>query len=138
MEFSTLIGVIGVLLFLIWMVDAIGGVQNTRHPSRSIDTVRFITGRNEVLAKVIFLHLSVIHSVHRGGEYLTRHPPQDQTSPGPDPPGPDTPQADTPRADTPRSRHPPEADTPRDTANARPVRILLECILVYIVCWCML
>ena len=26
----------------------------------------FITGRNEVLAKVIFLHLSVIHSVHRG------------------------------------------------------------------------
>ena len=42
MEFSTLIGVIGVLLFLIWMVDAIGGVQNTRHPSRSIDTVRFI------------------------------------------------------------------------------------------------
>ena len=42
MEFSTLIGVIGVILFLIWMVDAIGGVQNTRHPSRSIDTVRFI------------------------------------------------------------------------------------------------
>ena len=26
----------------------------------------FFTGRNEVLAKVIFLHLSVIHSVHRG------------------------------------------------------------------------
>ena len=26
-----------------------------------------VTGRNEVLAKVIFLHLSVIHSVHRGG-----------------------------------------------------------------------
>ena len=25
-----------------------------------------ITGRNEVLAKVIFLHLSVIHSVHGG------------------------------------------------------------------------
>ena len=25
------------------------------------------TGRNEVVAKVIFLHLSVIHSVHRGG-----------------------------------------------------------------------
>ena len=25
------------------------------------------TGRNEVLAKVIFLHLSVIHSVHTGG-----------------------------------------------------------------------
>ena len=27
----------------------------------------FITGRNEIVAKVIFLHLSVIHSVHRGG-----------------------------------------------------------------------
>ena len=27
------------------------------------------TGRNEVLAKVIFLHLSVIHSVHTGGGY---------------------------------------------------------------------
>ena len=26
----------------------------------------FVTGRNEVVAKVIFLHLSVIHSVHRG------------------------------------------------------------------------
>ena len=26
----------------------------------------FITGRNEVVAKVIFLHLPVIHSVHRG------------------------------------------------------------------------
>ena len=25
-----------------------------------------VTGRNEVVAKVIFLHLSVIHSVHRG------------------------------------------------------------------------
>ena len=30
-----------------------------------IDSI--FTGRNEVLAKVIFLHLSVIHSVHRGG-----------------------------------------------------------------------
>ena len=28
------------------------------------------TGRNEVLAKVIILHLSVIHSVHRGGGCL--------------------------------------------------------------------
>ena len=26
----------------------------------------FITDRNKVVAKVIFLHLSVIHSVHRG------------------------------------------------------------------------
>ena len=28
---------------------------------------QLITGRNEVFAKVIFLHLSVIHSVHGGG-----------------------------------------------------------------------
>ena len=50
-------------------------------------SVLIFTGRNEVLAKVIFLHLSVIHSVHRGGEYLTRRPP-DQV---PNPPGPCTP-----------------------------------------------
>ena len=65
-----------------------------------------VTGRNEVLAKVIFLHLSVIHSVHRGA-YLTSRtppgpdpprdqtppgtrPPRDQTAPGPDPPPPGT------------------------------------------------
>ena len=29
--------------------------------------LQFFTGRNEVVAKVIFLHLSVIHSVNRGG-----------------------------------------------------------------------
>ena len=37
--------------------------------------VRYIfTGRNEVLTKVIFF-TPVCHSVHRGGEYLTRYPP---------------------------------------------------------------
>ena len=63
-------------------------------------TNRFIfTGRNEVVAKVIFLHLSVIHSFHRGGVCLSacwdvtpppgsRHTPPgaDTTPPGPDPP----------------------------------------------------
>ena len=56
-----------------------------------------ITGRNEVLAKVMFLHLSVI--LLTGGEYLTRNPPRtrevpprDQTHPPqtrqePPPPG---------------------------------------------------
>ena len=29
--------------------------------------IGIFTGRNEVVAMVIFLHLSVIHSVHRGG-----------------------------------------------------------------------
>ena len=66
-----------------------------------------ITGRNEVVAKVIFLHLSVIHSVHRGRSASvhagippgpgrpprSRHPPpQEQTPPG--------------------SRHPPWEQTP--------------------------
>ena len=45
-----------------------------------------ITGRNEVLAKVIFLHLSVIHSVHRGGSGMeTPTPPGRGPPPGPDP-----------------------------------------------------
>ena len=59
-----------------------------------------VTGRNEVVAKVIFLHLSVIHSVHRGGGCLSAC--WDTTPPGADPPG----------ADIPQSRHPPGADTP--------------------------
>ena len=40
------------------------------------------TGRNEVLAKVIFSQVCVKNSVHKGG-YLTRHPPR----PGRYPPG---------------------------------------------------
>ena len=50
-----------------------------------------ITGRNEVLAKVIFSQASVIHSVHGGG---VLH---------------------------------------QNTVNVRPVRILLECILIHTV-----
>ena len=38
-----------------------------KHSNRFLNTLScFITGRNEVVAKVIFLHLSVIHSVHGG------------------------------------------------------------------------
>ena len=33
----------------------------------SLTTSSIFTGQNFVSAKVIFLHLSVIHSVHRGG-----------------------------------------------------------------------
>ena len=44
----------------------------------------FFTGRNEVVAKVIFLHLSVIHSVHRAPQ--NRHPPRSRHTP----PGADT------------------------------------------------
>ena len=52
-----------------------------------------VTGRNEVVAKVIFLHLSVIHSVHRGGGGLPQcmlgyHPPRSRHPPGPDTPPP--------------------------------------------------
>ena len=101
-----------------------------------------ITGRNEVVAKVMILHLSVSHSVHRGcvclllvgrggvcswslgivclllvpgglGKHpLGRHPPLGRHSLGRHPPG----------------RHPLPT---RDTGNERPVRILLECILVF-------
>ena len=78
------------------------------------------TGRNEVVAKIMFLHVSVI--------LLTGGLPQCML--GYHPPG-QTPQEQTPqRADT----HP-GADTPpgsrlRHTVNERSVRILQECILV--------
>ena len=65
-----------------------------------------VTGRNEVVAKVIFLHQTVCHSVHRGvclSACWDTTPP-----PGADPPGS-------------RLRH---------TVNEWPVRILLECLLV--------
>ena len=67
----------------------------------------FVTGRNEVVAKVIFLHLSVIlfrgevsASVHAGIPHT--HPPPEQTPP---------------RADTPQSRHPPGADIPLEQTS---------------------
>ena len=126
------------------------------------------TGRNEVLAKVIFLHLSVI--LLTGRECLTRHAPPEpgrythppprtrQVHPTPPsrdqagtPPGPGryTPHPPGPGRYTPRTRqvhpqtrqvhppwdqagtsHPPGSSRPRNTVNDRPVRILLECILV--------
>ena len=100
----------------------------------------------------------VCHSVHRGWGCLPQcmlgyHTPLQQTPPGSSHPplGAETPQsrqpppgADTlPRAGTPKSRHPPglSTHTPppgsrlRHTVNDRPVRILLECILVLICLW---
>ena len=78
----------------------------------------FITGHNEVVAKVIFLHLSIIHSVHSGVLpqcMLGYHPPRaeppgadpqsgsllEQTPPGADPPRADTPTPPPPRKQTP-------------------------------------
>ena len=81
------------------------------------------TGRNEVVAKVIFLHLSVIHSVHRGGlpQCMLRYhqppwdttTPWDQTPPEQTPPWDQTPQSRPPAPDTPQSRHPPGPDSNR-------------------------
>ena len=85
----------------------------TRNP---VHFLYIFTGRNEVVAKVIFLHLFVIlftggvsASVHAGIPHtptVSRHPrsrhPPDQTPP----------EQTLPRADTPRSRHPPEQTAP--------------------------
>ena len=101
------------------------------------------TGRNEVVAKVIFLHLLSFCSQGGGGFCLsacwdttpsppgagtpldqtspqTRHPPWEQTPPGPGthPPGPGTPpQEQTP----PQTRHPspPEADSSIRSTSGR-------------------
>ena len=91
---------------------------------------RLITGRNEVVAKVIFLLVSVI--LFTGGVYLSAC--WDKPGPLPrrrhcHPP----PMNHPPR----KEAHPPEGSTPPrkeatpvNTVNERPVRILLECILV--------
>ena len=97
-----------------------------------------VTGCNEVVAKVIFLHLSVI--LLTGGVLpqcmLGYHPPPgaDTTTPWSRHP----PRADPPGTRPPRSRHhpPPGPDSPpgsrlQYTVYERPVRILLECILVF-------
>ena len=118
--------------------DYVGNV--TYFPLAFLDNVgqprplwAIFTGRNEVVAKVIFLHLSVIHSVHRVGGRgsasvhagiptppRTSHtttppgpgtPPLDQAPPPPQtshttttPPGPGTPPPDQA---PPRTSHPP-------------------------------
>ena len=115
----------------------------------------FITGHNEVGAKVMFLQVSVI--LLTGGSPAGRAPPRQG-----DPPGRETPwqgdppyprQGETPpTTETPQQGEPPPSNEnppgrenpppagrtpprqgeppPRHTVNERPVRILLECILV--------
>ena len=66
-------------------------------PIYHLTVIPIFTSRNDVVAKEIFLHLSVI--LFTGGVSASVHagiPPR----------------ADTPRSRPPRSRHPPEADTP--------------------------
>ena len=93
----------------------------------------FITVRNEVV-KVMFLHLSVSHSVHGGGTWTgpqgTRYTPRTRS-----PLQQVHPQAGTPPAGTPRVGTPSLAGTPPTPSRRlllRTVRILLECILVYV------
>ena len=103
-----------------------------------------------------YVFTRVCDSVHRGGSPGRENPPglgeplpragrtppgQGENPPGADPPwnrhppGAETfplpPRAETPPgADSPRSRHPPPGSILQHTVNERPVRILLECILV--------
>ena len=84
--------------------------------------ISLFTGRNEVVAKVIFLHLFVI--LFTGGGVVSQHAqtPLEQTPP----PRADTPREQThphweqtpPRADPP-SRHPPEQTPPPVADTAR-------------------
>ena len=105
--------------------------------------ISLFTGRNEVVAKVIVLHLFVILFTGGGG-VVSQHAqtPLEQTPPRGDtpreqthphwsrhPPRADPPSRHPPRSRPPGSRHRPGADTP-PPVNERPVHILLECILV--------
>ena len=108
-----------------------------------------ITGRNEVVAKVMFLHVSVI--LFTGGGLQAGRTPLDMENPPPpgqgDPPwtGRTPRQGGTPRAGRPprAGRNPPGRVNPpwtrqppppgsrlQNAVYERPVRILLECILV--------
>ena len=94
--------------------------------SRNISPEPIFTGRTEVVAKVIFLHLSVIHSVHRGeGVCLSACWDTPLGADTPPPPSGHPPRADNP----PGSRHPPPESRLQHRVYERPVRVL-ECILV--------
>ena len=81
-----------------------------------------ITGRNEVVAKVIFLHLFVI--LFTGGSLpqcmLRYHIPSSRHPPGADTPWEQTPTREQtpPGADVPQSRHPPEQTPPSPGADS--------------------
>ena len=89
------------------------------------ESLLLIRGRNEVVAKVMFLLVSVILLTGGLPQCMLGYPPgaatpqsrhspgADPPPPGADPPGADTPPEQTPpEADTPQSRHPPGADPP--------------------------
>ena len=95
-----------------------------------------ITGRNEVVAKVMFLLVSVILSTGGGGVSDREAPPGREAPPDKEAPLSGRPpwQGDPPAGRPPGQGDPPSRETPRHTVNERPVRILLECILVYFYC----
>ena len=127
-----------------------------------VNFVHFVTDRNEVVDKVMFLLVSVILSTGGGSASVhaempqppgskhppgSRHPPGIRHPPGSrHPPEQTPPQKQTPQEQTPPGiRHPPKKQTPPweadippptsmlgDPVNARAVRILLECNLVFL------
>ena len=121
-------------------------------PEKFISTIEhtvIITGRNEVVAKVMFLQVCVCPqggrvsaSVHAGMPYPPRwrtpprdgEPPRWRTPPMENPPNGEPPGWRTPRMENPPDGEPPPGSRLQHTVYERPVRILLECILVYILC----
>ena len=95
-----------------------------------------ITARKRSFGKVMFLNLSVSHSVHGG---VSQHASQvtwavtplgrHTLGQSPSPPGQTPLWADIPPGQTPPEQTPPGAD-PHRMVSERAVRILLECILV--------
>ena len=116
------------LIFCLSFIFYYGGIK-----PRRCSTI--ITGRNEVVAKVMFLHVSVILSTGGVSGQAPppgpgRHPPQTRPPRRENPP---RDQADPPpeQADPPQTRQTPlPGRRLQHTVNERPVRILLECILV--------
>ena len=131
------------------LMKSVSGILNW--VSSCLDFLDVFTGRNEVVAKVMFLHVCVI--LFTGGSpgrppswQGEPPPPAGRTLPGTrqTPPGRENP---SPAGRTPPpgpGRHPPwdQADTAppppgrrlQHTVNERPVRVLLECILVDLAC----
>ena len=103
--------------------------MEVRLPGAPLDPQLYIfTGRNEVVAKVMFLLVSVNLSTGEGGVCLSAcwdatpgaDTLQEQTSPGADTPWSRHPLEQTPpRADTPQSRHPPK-QTPLGSRHQPP------------------
>ena len=95
------------------------------------------TGRNEVVAKVMFLQVCVCP---QGGEGVCLSACWDARPPQPGTPHP-LDQADPPRPGRhppptpPDQAHPPPGSRLQHTVYERPVRILLECILVWRCVW---